>query len=164
MPALSLRCSWAWYWCSSEWRRFLLLPAMTFPVGEQAGLKGNLEDSFFLWCSLHQSAVNPLFSWRRTSPVCLLPTRARHSKLFWPLWTTQDNLATTLQLTSLQIWRLRNPQARHRYILVGFRESLGLEFKVPKTVRNIQILVQEAFWKTFRRLRPIRNRPDKVQR
>ena len=100
-------------------------------VGESKGLEGHF-GGLFSYGVRYINRVNPLFFLAENVSGL---SSANEGKAFETILASLNNAGQFGYNITAHLYKFEDygiPQARHRYILVGFRGDLGLEFKVPK--------------------------------
>lgn len=100
-------------------------------VGESKGLDGNF-GGLFSYGVKYINRVNPLFFFAENVSGL---SSANEGKAFDLILSALNNAGLYGYNITANLYKFEDyglPQARHRYILIGFRGDLGLEFKVPK--------------------------------
>ncbi len=100
-------------------------------VGESKGLDGHF-GGLFAYGVQYISRVNPLFFFAENVSGL---SSANAGKAFKVILAALNNAGLYGYTITANLYKFEDygvPQARHRYILIGMRGDLGLEFKVPK--------------------------------
>lgn len=100
-------------------------------VGESKGLDGHF-GGLFSYGVRYINRVNPLFFLAENVSGL---SSANEGKAFETILASLNNAGQFGYNITAHLYKFEDygvPQARHRYILVGLRGDLGLEFKVPK--------------------------------
>lgn len=106
-------------------------------VGETKGLEGNY-GGLFSYGVRYINRVNPLFFLAENVSGL---SSANDGKAFEVILAALNNAGKFGYNVTAHLYKFEEygvPQARHRYILVGIRGDLGLEFKVPKPSGKIK--------------------------
>ena len=100
-------------------------------VGESKGLQGNY-GGLYSYGVKYIDRVNPLFFFAENVSGL---SSANDGKAFKVIMNALNHAGKYGYTVTANLYRFEEygvPQARHRYILIGIRGDLGLEFKVPK--------------------------------